>query len=151
RSPRKRIYHSLRRTTTVFILTTLFDKTADSGYSTPSGWSSACQISSWIGVAVCRLVHHLRGAQTCNHDGKGAIVTSLRLVCLLPLLFPHSLAAMAAPQVTSVFPLRGQQGSTYTADIRGQNPDKTSAVWSDCDALRPTVKGVEQVKPEAVE
>ena len=86
---------------------------------------------------------------TRNHLHKGAMVGLIYLVCLLPLLFPLRLAASEIPEVTSVFPLSGQQGSTYTAEIRGQNLDKAYAVWFDCDDLKAEVKGIERVEPEA--
>src|SRR5439155_27178613 len=90
------------------------------------------------------------GAQmTRKRNGKGAIVGLSYLGCLLPLLFPLRLAASELAEITSVFPLSGQQGSTYRAEIRGQNLDKAYAIWFDCDDLKAEVKGIERVEPEA--
>jgi hypothetical protein len=86
---------------------------------------------------------------TRKRNAKGAIVGLIYLVCLLPLLFPLRLAASELPEVTSVFPLSGQQGSTYTAEIRGQNLDKAYAIWFDCDDLKAEIKGIERVEAEA--
>src|SRR5437867_3209516 len=84
-----------------------------------------------------------------NHYPKGAIVGLARVISLLSLACPLSLAASEVPEVTSVFPLSGQQGSKYTAEIRGQNLDKAYAIWFDCDDLKAEVKGIEGVEAEA--
>jgi hypothetical protein len=84
-----------------------------------------------------------------NRHGKGAIIGFAQLICLLLLTCPLWVAASGVPDVTSVFPLGGHQGSTFRAEIRGQNLDKTYAVWFDCDDLKADVKGIELVQPEA--
>jgi len=79
---------------------------------------------------------------------KGAIVSLVRVAYLLPLAFCLRLSAANVPEVTSVFPLGGQQGSTYTAEILGQHLDKAYAVWFDCDDLSAKVRGIQAVEPE---
>src|SRR5713226_9641502 len=88
---------------------------------------------------------------TCSRYRKGAIVGFARFVCVLPLTCLLCVAAPKAelPGVTSVFPLGGHQGSTFTAEVRGQNLDKAYAVWFDSDDLKAEVKGVERIEPEA--
>jgi len=86
---------------------------------------------------------------TRNRQGKGLIDRFAQLICLLLLACPLCVAASGVPEVTSVFPLGGHRGSTFAAEIRGQNLDKAYAVWFDCDDLKAEVKGIERVEPEA--
>jgi len=51
-------------------------------------------------------------------------------------------AAPAAPELISVFPFGGQQGSEFTATIRGRSLDSVSAVWFDCEHLSATTSAV---------
>jgi hypothetical protein len=87
-----------------------------------------------------------------RHSGSATFVRFVPLVSLLLLICPLCRGAKnesGAPEVTSVFPLGGLRGSTYTAEIRGRNLTEAYAVWFDCDDLRAKLKGIETVKPEA--
>src|SRR5262245_60153764 len=83
---------------------------------------------------------------TCNQLRKGAMVGLGQFAFLLSLTCPLRLTATDPPKVTSVFPLGGQQGSTYAAEVRGQNLDKAYTVWFDCEDLRGRI---EKVEPDA--
>ena len=70
------------------------------------------------------------------------------LAFLLIAVFPAAVFARE-PQISSVFPLGGTRGTTFQAEIQGQNLEGTHAIWFDCQDLKATVKGVEPV-PEMV-
>lgn len=59
----------------------------------------------------------------------------------------------AEPQVVSIFPIGGQQASSFDVEIRGQSLEGAYAVWFDCEALKGEVKKIEELdldeaKPE---
>jgi hypothetical protein len=49
------------------------------------------------------------------------------------------------PQVSSVFPSGGQQGSTVKTEIRGQNLKGAYAVWFDCEKIKASVAAAEDL------
>jgi hypothetical protein len=51
----------------------------------------------------------------------------------------------AEPQMISVFPLGGGQGSRFMAEIRGSALDETFDVWFDCSGLEASVKSVQEI------
>ncbi len=50
------------------------------------------------------------------------------------------------PQMVSIFPFGGQQGTEFNATIRGRSLDRVTSVWFDCEHLSATVSGVETEK-----
>jgi hypothetical protein len=55
-------------------------------------------------------------------------------------------AAPGEPELVSIFPFGGQQGTEFAATIRGRSLDRVTAVWFDCEHLSATVTGVETEK-----
>jgi len=53
------------------------------------------------------------------------------------------------PEVFSIFPLAGQQGRTWAAEIRGRGLAGAYAVWSDCEALQATIKSIETIDSDS--
>ena len=51
----------------------------------------------------------------------------------------------AEPQLISVFPLGGEQGSRFTAEIRGLALDGAFDVWFDCSSLEARIKRVQEI------
>ena len=62
------------------------------------------------------------------------------------IFFSGSVLKAQEPTVLSVFPLGGQRGTRFTAEIRGYDLDGASAVWFDCDALKAKVVSVEEIR-----
>jgi len=59
-------------------------------------------------------------------------------------------APPAAPELMSIFPFGGQQGTEFHATISGRSLETASSVWFDCDHLSATISGVEiQKAPES--
>ena len=69
---------------------------------------------------------------------------SLPLLALFALVTGSELRAQE-PQLSSVFPLGGRQGSVFEAEVRGQNLAGTYAVWFDCYDLKAKVQKVEEI------
>lgn len=49
------------------------------------------------------------------------------------------------PEVLSIFPLAGQRGQSWQAEVRGRGLDGAHAVWSDCRELQVSVRRVEAI------
>lgn len=81
------------------------------------------------------------GHRTC------AAIRSLLLACLISLICSFPLMAIDFPEVSAVFALGAQQGSTYTAGILGQNLNNAYAIWFDCADLSARIKSVEPTDP----
>jgi hypothetical protein len=56
--------------------------------------------------------------------------------------------AFTDPEVLSMFPLAGQQGQVWEAEIRGHGLEGAYGVWSDCNELQAAVKRVETIDPK---
>ena len=69
----------------------------------------------------------------------------LLFACLILLLFP---LLQASADILSVFPLGGQQGTSFPVEVRGKNLDGTYAVWFDCEDLVAEVRKIETVHPQ---
>jgi len=65
-----------------------------------------------------------------------------------PLWLVLRAAAPAQPELVSMFPFGGQQGTSFKATIRGRLLDGGTAVWFDCEHLSATITGV-QPDPDA--
>ena len=52
------------------------------------------------------------------------------------------------PQVSSLFPLGGQPGTSFEVRIRGENLDGVYGVWFDCAALQAEVRKIEKTVEE---
>ena len=77
-------------------------------------------------------------------SGKQAIRLTLCIALIAaPLWLVVRAASPAEPELASVFPFGGQQGSVFQAKIRGRSLDQVTAVWFDCEHLSATVSGVE--------
>ncbi len=66
-----------------------------------------------------------------------------------PLWLVVRAAAPGEPELISVFPFGGQQGTDFKVTIRGRSLDRVSAVWFDCEHLSATIAGVENDKAAA--
>lgn len=61
---------------------------------------------------------------------------------------PVSAKEKADPQVSSLFPLGGQPGTSFEVRIRGENLGGVYGVWFDCDALEAEVRKIEKTVEE---
>ncbi|MBM3803720.1 MAG: hypothetical protein FJW26_15570 [Acidimicrobiia bacterium] len=77
-----------------------------------------------------------------------AFVVAIVVLCFNLAYTQSSKKDSSDPEIMSVFPLAGQQGTTWTAEVRGRGLAGAYAVWFDCDALRAEVKTVETVEIE---
>jgi len=53
------------------------------------------------------------------------------------------------PEISSVFPLAGKQGSSWEVEVRGSGLEGTYAVWFDCDTVGASVKAVQPIDLDA--
>ena len=60
-----------------------------------------------------------------------------------PLWVALRAAPAGEPELVSVFPFGGQQGSSFQATLRGRLLDHATAVWFDCEHLSATITGVQ--------
>ena len=65
-----------------------------------------------------------------------------------PLWLALRAAPPAAPELVSMFPFGGRQGTSFKATIRGRLLDHVTAAWFDCEHLSATITGV-QPDPDA--
>jgi len=54
------------------------------------------------------------------------------------------------PDITSVFPLGGQQATTFQVEVRGVGLDEVYAVWFQCSDVSATIRRVEKALPGEV-
>ena len=66
-----------------------------------------------------------------------------------PLWLALRAAAPAQPELVSMFPFGGQQGTSFKATIRGRLLDGATAIWFDCEHLSATITGV-QPDPDCI-
>jgi len=55
----------------------------------------------------------------------------------------RALATLGEPELISIFPLGGQRGSTFEAEVRGKNLDGVSALWFLQPGFRAEIKKIE--------
>ena len=53
----------------------------------------------------------------------------------------------AEPEVVSIYPLGGERGATFNAEIRGNTLDGAYAVWFDGDGLGAQIRQIEAIQP----
>lgn len=76
--------------------------------------------------------------------------TSLALLVVFSFCSENQLRAQE-PQIVSLFPLGGQQGTTFQVKIRGKSLEGAYGVWFDCDRLKAEVEKVEEIDLEEKE
>ena len=54
------------------------------------------------------------------------------------------------PELLSVFPLGGRQGTTFEVEVRGRALEGVSAAWFQCDDLKATLKTIEEFDQESM-
>jgi hypothetical protein len=52
---------------------------------------------------------------------------------------------IAEPQVVSIFPISGQQATSFDVEIRGQSLEGAYGVWFDCEALKGEIRKIEEI------
>ncbi|HEY3129512.1 MAG TPA: hypothetical protein VGL91_08640 [Acidobacteriota bacterium] len=68
------------------------------------------------------------------------------LFWLLPLAGAASTELRAEPQLVSVFPLGGRQGTTFCVEIRGKYLHDVSDAWFDCGDLKARIQKIEKIE-----
>ena len=79
----------------------------------------------------------------------GVLLFSVSLICLTAKEKEEPLPTQ--PEALHIFPVGGQQGSTVEVTIDGQTLAGTYSVWTDCGALRASVKQVVETDAEIQE
>ena len=85
-------------------------------------------------------------------DGVGMILSRRVLSTLWALLLVFTLGTAAGsvvhppePEIISVFPLAGRQGTALDAEIRGKNLQGAHTLWADHDGIQADITGVERI------
>src|SRR5215467_3790445 len=82
-------------------------------------------------------------AQAFESGKQARRLTFCMVLIAAPLWLVLRAAPPGEPDLVSVFPFGGQQGSVFQAKIRGRSLDRATAIWFDCEHLSATVSGVE--------
>ena len=68
-------------------------------------------------------------------------------LCILPLVAQEKVDNPAGePEMVSIFPMGGRQGSAFQVEVRGRNLEGTYALWSSSPHLQARVEAVEDVE-----
>jgi len=107
--------------------------------------------SKWSHILFFAEVCTQRGTSRDMHLRRYAalLITLIATVMRLEVPAQRPNSADTEPEITSVFPLVGKQGSSGQFEVRGSGLEGTYAVWFDCENARTTVKEVQPADLDA--